>query len=93
MCVVVGLCVLDIVGGTVGVGTVSGGCGPAVRWEGRNHPSSSPPALPQFTHENFSRKLQAPFSTLVLNCDTVYCSTFCDEFLNYSQMQLLSFLM
>ena len=69
------------------VGTVSGGCGPAVRWEGRNHPSSSPPALPQFTHENFSRKLREMFSTLlVLNCDTVSCSAICDEFLNYSQM-------
>ena len=86
MCVVVGLCGYCVWLWSC-VGTVSGGCGPAVRWEGRNHPSSSPPALPQFTHENFSRKLREIFSTLlVLNCDTVSSSAICDEFLNYSHL-------
>ena len=84
LCVVVGLCGCCVWLWAC-VGTVSGGCGPAVRWEGRNHPSSSPPALPQFTHENFSRKLREMFSTLVLNCDTVSCSAICDEFLKYLQ--------
>ena len=84
LCVVVGLCGCCVWLWAC-VGTVSGGCGPAVRWEGRKHPSSSPPALPQFTHENFSRKLREMFSTLVLNCDNVSCSAICDEFLKYLQ--------